>query len=176
MCGEVIVLVFDYRSTYKIILYVLREVKSKKKKEEREWRKVILPFGSLQICSIYMFYPQLWKNAILYHQWHQCMFVRVLAAIVETVCRSGDIWKLGGYCRWNKPHTHHTKSLLLVFSCTWKPSNAVLWRWDRKDCCVICSVQAPAFYPRNSRVPLCGAWREITGNMFYQNCCEYLRG
>lgn len=31
MCGEVIVLVFDYRSTYKIILYVLREVKSLKK-------------------------------------------------------------------------------------------------------------------------------------------------
>lgn len=86
-----------------------------KKKEERGWRKVILPFGSLQIWSIYMFYPQLRKNAILYHQWHQCMFVRVLAAIVETVCPSGDIWKLGGYCRWNKPHTHHTKSLLLVF-------------------------------------------------------------
>lgn len=156
MCGEVIVLVFDYRSTYKIILYVLRM----KKSHRPLWR------SPLQIWSIYMFYPQLQKNAIRCHQWHQCMFVRVLAAIVETVCPSGDIWKLGGYCRWNKPHTHHTKSLLLIFSCIWKPSITVLWRWERKDCCVICSGQAPAFYPRNSRVPLCRAWREIVGNMF----------
>lgn len=174
MCGEVIVLVFDYRSTYKIILYVLREVKSKKKGRTGMKKSHPPLWLSADLEHLHVL-PQLQKNAILYHQWHQCMFVRVLAAIVETVCPSGDIWKLGGYCRWNKPHTHHTKSLLLVFSCTWKPSIAVLWRWDRKDSCVICSVQAPAFYPRNSRVPLCGAWCEIVGNMFNQNCCEYLR-
>lgn len=149
----------------------LRVKKRKNGEEEKSSSPLALCRSGAFTCST----PNSKKNAILYHQWHQCMCVRVLAAIVETVCPSGDIWKLGGYCRWNKPHTHHTKSLLLVFSCTWKPSIAVLWRWDRKGCCVICSVQAPAFYPRNSRVPLCGAWREIVGNMFYQNCCEYLR-